>query len=370
MSFISPKSLEDAQNVLLYVMGGLGRNIMATAVVRNLKKAYPDKKLYVIGGNPDVFIKNPNVHRAYGLGNPLYLYEDLIRDSRTAVINVEPYQHYDYIYKRKHFIECWCDMIGIPCDSIQPDLYYAQAEIDLAITFLNSFKKDMVICQFEGGKIPESGSDKDRLIAKNAMYRRSLMPETQKKIVSGLIERGYEVGIVGHENQFHPQPTKPIWYPARAVMALLPHCAQVVTIDSFVQHASAALKKKSLVLWAGTSPDTLGYTMHENMRRDACPTPECHRPNSYLFDIDASGFGWECPFNNACTDQYDAAAVLKRFDEMTGGKSGGERKYVEVNRISAAGVNPYLQPYTPGSNGVGAEAGGVVATARRVEPKV
>ena len=351
---ITKESLQNAENIVLMVTGGLGRNVMATAVVRNIKQAYPDKRIIVLGGAPDVFLKNPHIYRTYSLQNPLYFYDDFIKENRSVFINVEPYQHYDYIAKRKHFVECWCDMIGVPCDSVYPEMFYTQAEHDLAISYLNEFDKDMVLCQFEGGKVPDSKGDKDKLIAKGAMYRRSLPEDTQLTIVEGLQQRGYHVGIVAHENQYRPggSTTAKIFFPTRAVVLLTQHVAEVMAIDSFVQHGAAVFKKKSLVLWAGTSPIVLGYDCHQNLRRDVCETPECHRPNSFLMDIEVSGFQWECPWSNRCTDEYSADAILAAFDEMTGGKGGKKREYQPVNRTTAApGINPYAKPLAvePGS---------------------
>ena len=117
------KAIKEAKNIILWVTGGVGRNIMATAVVRNIKKAYPNKDLIVIAGCPDIFLRNPNIRRVLRMGQCFYFYEDYILNSKSFVINVEPYQSYDYIYKKKHFVECWCDLIGIPCDNIYPEIF-------------------------------------------------------------------------------------------------------------------------------------------------------------------------------------------------------------------------------------------------------
>jgi hypothetical protein len=77
-------------------------------------------------------------------------------------------------------------------------------------------------------------------------------------------------------------------------------------------HAAAALNKKALVCWGGTSPEKLGYNMHKNLRRKVCPTPECHRPNSYLFDTQSSGFLWDCKYSDECMN-YTADEILENF---------------------------------------------------------
>jgi hypothetical protein len=108
------------------------------------------------------------------------------------------------------------------------------------------------------------------------------------------------------------------------MLALIPHVAEVIAIDSFLQHGVAMFKKRSLVVWGGTSPDVLGYDQNVNMIRKACTTPMCHRPNSYLWDFDSTGFLWDCPYNDVCMD-YTSEDILDQFDKMTGGRRGKSR---------------------------------------------
>ena len=84
------------KKILFFVEGGIGKNIVATSVVRAIKKQYPEKDIIVIAGCPEVFYNNPNVKRTYNFGNPLYLYEDQV-GIESVVFRIEPYYHYDYI---------------------------------------------------------------------------------------------------------------------------------------------------------------------------------------------------------------------------------------------------------------------------------
>ena len=337
---MNPAAIQDAKNIVFIVTGGIGRNIMATAVIRNLKKTYPDKRVIVIAGFPDIFLKNPHIHRLFGASNPVYFYEDYIKDSQSVVLNVEPYQHSDYIYKRKHFTECWAEMCGITLDSIYPEVFITNAELELAEAFMQRFDKDLVMCQFEGGKVPEGKEDEKRLIARNAMYRRAIPEKIQKEISDAIGLLNYRVGVVAHENQYAPAGADRISYPVRAMIALVPFAKQIVCVDSFLQHAAACFKKKAIVTWAGTSPVTLGYDCHVNLRRSVCDTPECHRPNSYLFDIEPSGYQWECPWSNRCTE-YAASDVLTEFEKITESKHGEMRSVKSKVDIKVVGANPY-----------------------------
>lgn len=321
----SKESIDRAKQIVFIVTGGIGRNLCATAVVRNIKAANPKKDIIVVCGFPELFIKNPNVYKVFHLNQPLYLYDDYFLKSESIVINVEPYQHPEYVYKRMHFTQAWCDMIGVPCDSILPEIFFTDMEKRLAQDYVKGFSKPLVLCQFDGGKVPNDKTDKERLIAKGAMYRRSIPEKIQQEIIDGLIERNYHPAVVAHENQFIPLKAEKIFFPVRAIVALIPFVKQVICIDSFLMHGSAVFKNQAIACWAGTSPITLGYDFQINLRRDACPTPECHRPNSYLFDVEPSGFQWECPYSDKCTD-YESSTILDAFDKRVEGKKGTEAK--------------------------------------------
>jgi hypothetical protein len=66
-----------------------------------------------------------------------------------------------------------------------------------------------------------------------------------------------------------------------------------ILIDSCLQHASAAMRLPSTVLWVGTSPETFGYEMHNNIVATIPNTIKL--PDSYLFDYNFNGLTHECP---------------------------------------------------------------------------
>lgn len=322
------ESIKDADAILFTVSGGIGRNIQATAVVRSIKKAYPDKKLSIITGYPDIFLKSPYVHKVCNLGSPVLVYDTFFQEKKTILINVEPYQHFDYIYKKKHFVECWCEQIGVPCDGIYPEIFFTDNEKRMAEIQVTAYEKDFVLCQFVGGKIPTNESEREKIISEFGMYKRSLPEKVQQGIVDELIKKGFTVGVVCDKAQFCPSMALRINQPIRAIVSLLPYVAEVIAIDSFLQHATACYKKKSLVIWGGTSPKVLGYENNVNLTKEACDTPFCHRPNSYLWDFESNGFSWDCPHNEACM-KYEIVDIMKAFDEMTNqriGKAKEERK--------------------------------------------
>ena len=104
-------------------------------------------------------------------------------------------------------------------------------------------------------------------------------------------------------------------FPIRSIVALTKYVRGIITIDSFLQHGAAAFKKKSLVLWGGTSPKVLGYDCHTNLTREVCKTPFCHRPNSFLFDFEPTGFMWDCPENDLCME-FPVEQIVEEFEKI------------------------------------------------------
>ena len=91
------------KTIIFHVEGGIGKNIMATAVAAAIKKKHPDRDIITIGSWPAIWFNNPNVERFYQLGNTPYIFEDYIRDKDTLIMKQEPYHHHGYINCRHRY---------------------------------------------------------------------------------------------------------------------------------------------------------------------------------------------------------------------------------------------------------------------------
>ena len=49
-------------NIIFEISGGIGKNIVATAVIRALKKQYPEKNIILQTAYPDIFVNNPRFY--------------------------------------------------------------------------------------------------------------------------------------------------------------------------------------------------------------------------------------------------------------------------------------------------------------------
>ena len=308
--------MKDVNNIVLVVDGGIGKNIMSTVVIRNLKKKHPKKNIIVIAGYPEIFLNNPDIYRVFKFDNPLYFYEDYILKSKSHIIKTEPYMHTDFLYKKRHLSDIWCEMAGVDCDSTKPDMYFLDNEKKMAELFIEKHGKKVILFQHTGGISPKENNKENQVMSGAQMYRRNLPVPVSEAIVAKLNQKGYKVLAIQTQNQPHIKGAEICNFPMRSIMALLPYVKGVICIDSFLQHAAMAQGKKAVVAWGGTSPKNLGYEFHNNITREVCDNPFCGRPNSFAFDIQAHGFAWDCPHGDICMEHEP----LKIIAALTGGK--------------------------------------------------
>ena len=82
-----------------------------------------------------------------------------------------------------------------------------------------------------------------------------------------------------------------------------------ILIDSCLQHAAAALKLPSVVLWNGTSPKVFGWDMHTNIQAEK--PANFKLPNSYLFDFDFTGVEAEYPYVDEDEEIFDFDKIVE-----------------------------------------------------------
>ena len=50
------------------INGGLGKNVAATALCKDIKQKYSDRKFILVASYPEVFLNNPYIDRVYNTG--------------------------------------------------------------------------------------------------------------------------------------------------------------------------------------------------------------------------------------------------------------------------------------------------------------
>ena len=247
-------------NVIFSVDGGLGKSIMATAVLKAIKKQYSKANILVSTGYPDVFINNPNVNRIITHANNSGIYKDFIHNKDAKVFISDPYSTSDYITESKHLIEIWCEMFGIKYNGEMPEMFLSKAEKQYFQPFYQ-LEKPILAIQPNGGAI-------------NQPLKYSWVRDIPAPIVEQVIEHyknDYSIVHIKRDDQIIFQDTIGALDNFRSIAILLTLSKKRLLIDSSAMHMATALNLPSVVAWIGTSPKVFGYDMHTNIMANTPP---------------------------------------------------------------------------------------------------
>jgi len=274
------------QYVIFHIEGGCGKNIIATSVCASIKAAYPDRKLIVVTGYPEVFLHNPNVYRVYKFGMIPYFYEDYILNKDTRILRNEPYHSEDLLYRRKSLSQIWCDSFDIPCVTEEPKIYIANREQRF---ISDQVKKDgpILVIQTSGGAENQGHS---------YSWSRDLPQDFAQDVVNAVKDDYERIYHVRRDDQPALENTLQAKDMLRVLFGLFAISDSFLCMDSMVQHAAAALGKKATVGWISNSPVVFGHSVHNNIIANDSDSFR-HRIDSYLESDDWTGGRFhECPF--------------------------------------------------------------------------
>jgi len=292
---------------IFHVEGGVGKNIVATNVVRNIKKTHPDRKLVVVSPYPEVFIHNPNIYRVYKTGMCPYFYEDYIQDKDTIVFKHEPYNSNDVITRKTCLTEAWCKSLDLPFDTNAPELFFNNVEKQNSNVIFNQVfqNKPVIAVQINGG----IGNKPNQI---NFNWYRDLPPFYAQDLIKEYSDRFTFVQI-RNPNQIALEGVQQVDLSLRELFLLLAQCKGAIAIDSVLQHAMAAFSKPSLVFWVGNSPDVFGYNMHTNMK--AC-VEYTDNLESYMDPYPLNSLGHQCPGGYKMIDLFDMEKIKNNFERL------------------------------------------------------
>jgi hypothetical protein len=294
---------------IFHVDGGCGKNIVGTAVIKSIKAAYPEHKLIVVCAYPEVFLHNPLVHRVYKMGNIPYFYDDYIKDKDSKILRMEPYHSEHLVYSRKSLCEIWCDVLGIPCVDQTPSIHLTERELNFTHKLL---QKDgpVLLVQSSGGAEQQGHS---------YSWSRDLPPLFAQEVVNAVKGNFSKVLHIRRDNQPEIQNTIKITDNFRNLFCYVALSDKFLCIDSFVQHALAALNKSATVGWITNSPVVFGHDIHTNIVATGVESFR-HRIDSYLESDDwTGGRFYECPY-----DDFNKIFDKDQFVESILGSKNGE----------------------------------------------
>jgi hypothetical protein len=283
---------------LFHIEGGLGKHVAATAVAKCIKNNHPDRELLVVCAYPEVFLHLPFVDRVYRIGATPYFYDDYIRGKDTLIFKHEPYFTDDHIHQRLPLAQSWAKLYNLTWNGETPELAFNVRQLQVGSVKWKR-ERPIAVIQTNGGPL------KDQPYPYS--WTRDMPPHIAADLVRTL-SRDYHViqicrepsqGINGAEVVTQPMSNMELF-------SLLLYSQKRVLIDSCLQHAAAALNLQSTVLWIGTSSNTFGYPLHNNIHAKL-PT-DVKLPDSYLFDYNFHGMVHECPLANL--DVFDLNQII------------------------------------------------------------
>ena len=292
--------------VIFHIEGGLGKNVAATSILKNVKQKYPDRKLVVVASFPEIFLNNPYIYRVYRVGLTPYFWDTYIKDRDTILLKKEPYSETNHILRKTPLIQTWHEMFDLPFDK-ETDL--PELHMNVVQKFYSQqWKRDrpVMLLHTHGGPIMEG----QPLYA----WTRDMSPILQQAIVENFSQQyhiiqvckdpGQIINLPGVEHIHHQMSNLELF-------SLLHGSAKRVLIDSSLQHAAAAYRLPSVVLWVGTFPEVFGYDMHKNIVATP-PTGNTKLPDSSYFDYQLTGLHHECPYSTF-EEMFDTTKVLNEI---------------------------------------------------------
>jgi len=178
-------------NIIFSIQGGLGKSILGTAVCKSIRKKYPNDKLIVLTGYPEVFTNNKEVDMAFGLGQETYFFNKYIDGQQVKIFANEPYLVTEHILNQEHVIETWCKMFGLEYNGEMPSVELNERE---KMFYFNKYQteKPIFILQTHGGAPQqESKYSWARDIPRNVIH--SVIEEFKKD---------YQIFHIKREDQF------------------------------------------------------------------------------------------------------------------------------------------------------------------------
>jgi hypothetical protein len=273
---------------IFHCEGGIGKNILATAVISSLKSTDPERNIIVVTAWPSVFFNNPNVYQIYPIGQVSNFYKNFVKDKDTKIFRIDPYHTEDYILNKRHLIDIWCDLVGTKNDGIGPKLFFSPLELqNIRGKILNGVTKPIFLLHSNGG----GGGPQSRPYS---WYRD--IPDQNARDVVEYFKNDYHIYQLGYEGQPKIEGTSNLKLETREILASPLFSRKRLLIDSFTQHAAVAFGQKSVVCWVGNKPEVLGYDFHTNVKPNVDPVFDTLH-SSYLDDGDIGGNPIQFPYD-------------------------------------------------------------------------
>ena len=288
---------------LFHLQGGFGKHIAATAVAKCIKNNFPSRELIVTGVWIEIFQNLPFVDRVYQMGNTSYYYQTYVEDMDSLIFANEPYFTTDHVNKKLPLIQTWSKMYGLKYKGEMPQITFNHLQKKIAKNFWTTRAngKPIMVMQTKGGLLNEQ---------RPYLWARDMPIALAQKLVDHY-EKDYHIFQITKPAGEVLDGVEVIKDPMSnmELVSVLLQSEKRILIDSCMQHAAAALKMPSVVLWNGTSPKVFGWEMHTNIQ--ARKPAKFKLPNSVFFDFDFIGVEAEYPYVDEDEEIFDFDKIIE-----------------------------------------------------------
>ena len=288
---------------LFHVQGGFGKHIAATAVAKCIKNNHPSRELILTAVYTEIYQNLPFVDRVYQLGNTSYYYQTYVEDMDSLIFANEPYFTTDHVNKKLPLIQTWSKMYGLKYKGEMPQITFNHLQKKIAKDFWTSRAngKPIMVIQTNGGLLNEQ---------RPYLWARDMPITLAQKLVDHY-EKDYHIFQITKPAGEVLDGVEVIKDPMSnmELVSILLQSEKRIFIDSCMQHAAAALKMPSVVLWNGTSPKVFGWDMHTNIQ--ARKPAKFKLPNSVFFDFDFIGVEAEYPYVDEDEEIFDFDKIIE-----------------------------------------------------------
>ena len=332
--------------VIVSQNNGYGDQINASTMIRCIqeeakRQGNPDIKIILKPAMHETWENNPRIHTLFK-GEKIFEYnffERWKKDKKYPVIDPSVYAYIETMDFNNNdyvdpFAKILCDLNGIPFDEDNAELYFTDDEINVAQRVAESFKKPIILIHTPGSNLQNQNLADPHTFNLNKDWVFEHWVN-----LTNLLYNDFDVVQVGMPNEQLINGALDLRgkISFRHLLALTLFCVTWVDIDSFLQHAGAAVKKPGVVLWGRTDPRVFGHTINTNMQAsNSCPDIPCMRPRAAGGDIiivNGEMVPWACSHMN-CMKNLSAEKVAGQVFEIANREKQPEKQVLEPEIMS------------------------------------
>lgn len=277
--------MKETIGLTLFPDHGRGDVLLLTAVFRAIRHARPNVRLGYMGRFEELLWNNGDIDGVLNRPSSDSLFDNVCAPTSVVSIDYRPFCQQPL---KRHIVEIMCDLAGVRPASTEPRLMLTDDEISDGQAIARQIAA-------EGGDRPLVGIHCGAS-TRNREWRLEKWHE--------LIHRCAALTFVQFHGNAEPRVQGALsagsGLSLRETAAVLAHCTSVVAVDSWINHAAAALNVRGVVLFGASHPNVFGHSIHENVFLSETPCAPCYRPALWAGDLvraDSPPYNsepWEC----------------------------------------------------------------------------